>query len=295
MTGYGLALNSRLRPKIMKKRIVFIAVSSIFLSACIADPYAEKSTMPNTVNGGRIGTTVSAGSKSSRPIENGFNSGDLTGFKCSGNCPVIDRKTASKADYSGNFILTPDMATPYRTEVTLSNHGVFNFGQDYWFSFRYNYIDWENDSSPESAPFQIHTKPGSWGKACKLGTAYSTAPFIMVTKDGEARFVTYGGKVLWSGPVQKNHWKKLVVHCRRSADDDGLVEAWIDGVNLGRVAGANSPKTDKCGQPMRDAYLKLGIYKWDWKRKKTDSTRRQLLIDDIKIMAGADGSALLTP
>lgn len=276
------------------KKILIIVTSSIFLLACISDPSIGKATNPNTVKGNRIRTTIDADAKT-RLIENTFNSGDLTGVKCSGNCPIIDKQTTSKADYSGSFILTQDMATNHRTEITLGRNGVFNFGQDYWFSFRYNYIDWAQDSSAEVAPFQIHAKAGSWDMACKLGPAVSTAPFLMVTKDGEESFITYGGKVLWSGPIQKQHWKKLTAHFRPSAGDDGLVEAWIDGVNLGRVVGANSPKTDKCGNSMREPYLKLGIYKWDWKRKITDSTRRQLLIDDIKIIKGTDGATLLAP
>lgn len=116
---------------------------------------------------------------------------------------------------------------------------------------------------------------------------------MMVVKNDETKFVTYGGKALWAGPIKKQQWQKLVVHYRPSMNDDGLVEAWIDGIKLGKVTGANSPKSDNCGNPMKASYLKLGIYKWDWKRKKTNSTRKQLLINDVKIISGKNGLALI--
>jgi len=216
-------------------------------------------------------------------------------MNCSGNCPVFDRQTSSKNDYIANFILTPDMTTNYRTEVTLNKKGKFKFNQDYWFAFKYNYVDWKKDSSAEISPFQVHPTPGSWDKRCSLRSEYSTGPLMMLVKNDETQFVTYGGKALWTAPIKKQQWQKMVVHFRPSMDDDGLVEAWIDGIKLGKVVGANSPKTDKCGNPMKPPYLKLGIYKWDWKRIKTYSARRQLLIDDIKIMTGKDGLTLMAP
>lgn len=187
------------------------------------------------------------------------------------------------------------MATHYRTEITLGDKGRFNFNQDYWFSLRYNYVDWKKDSSPEISPFQVHPTPGSWDDKCHLGSQYSTGPLMMFVKNDETRFITYGGEELWSAPIRKQQWQKIVVHFRPSMGDDGLVEAWINGVKLGKVSGPTSPKTDKCGNPMRAPFLKLGIYKWDWKRIKTNSTRRQLLIDDIKIMMGTNGSSFLAP
>ena len=227
-------------------------------------------------------------------VNKGFESGTLTGMTCSGNCPKIATSPIMTGNYSGNFDLTRSMTTNFRTEV----EGIqnFYFGQEYWLGFNYRYEDWATDTSSEMAPFQIHTKPLSWSlpKECSIGAAWATAPFFMGSNSDQAGFYTYGGKSLWKGAVQKKQWLGIVVHFKISASSDGFIEAWKNGVKLGRVDGANSPKTDKCGNPMREPYFKMGVYKWDWKTKTTASSRRQLIIDNLKIAQGADGLTLVS-
>ena len=216
-------------------------------------------------------------------VSNGFESGNLTGLTCSGNCPSVTTSPIKTGKYAGNFDLTPKMKTNYRTEAVLGSKGRFQFGKEYWIEFNYRYEDWAKDSDPEIGPFQIHTTPSSWN--CNLGSAVGSAPFLMMSSNDEARFVTYRGKVLWRGPVQKKQWMNISVHFKISTGNDGFVEAWKDGVSLGRVNGANSPKVDICGKPMREPYFKMGVYKWNWQRVLTQSSRRQLFIDDLKITA----------
>ncbi len=217
-------------------------------------------------------------------LTNGFESGNLSGFKCSGNCPVVTTSIIRTGKYAGNFVLTPTMATNYRTEVILGNAGVFQFGKEYWVEFNYRYEDWVKDSDGEIAPFQVHAVASSEERACQIGSAVSTAPFLMISSNDEVRFVTYGGKVLWRGPLQKKQWLNMSIHFKISSGSDGFVEAWKDGVKLGLTKGPNSPKVDKCGNPMKPPYFKKGVYKWNWKTMITQSRRRQLIIDDIKIM-----------
>ncbi|MGR9087268.1 MAG: LamG-like jellyroll fold domain-containing protein, partial [Gammaproteobacteria bacterium] len=218
-------------------------------------------------------------------VDNGFETGDLSGFRCSGNCPTVVTSPVANGAYSGNFNLTPNMATSYRTEVELTNgKGYFAFGQEYRLGLNYRYEDWAIDSSGEIAPFQIHTRPSSWSGGCNVGTAVTTAPFFMLSVNDEVRFITYGDKILWRGAVEKNQWLYIEVHFVISSGSDGFIEAWKDGVLLGRVDGANSPEFDNCQQPMRTPFLKMGVYKWDWTTKTTESDRRQLFIDNLKIL-----------
>jgi len=221
-----------------------------------------------------------------------FSSGFEPGHKgliCSGNCPSKTSHHKKTGKYASNFILTRNMKTSYRTEAVFGERGRFAFGKEYLVSFDYRYEDWKKDRSKEFAPFQIHTTQSNWKKECKVTRAAAgSAPFFMTSGDDKVRFATYKNKTLWSGSIQKRKWLKMVVHFKISTGNDGFIEAWKDGVKLGRVNGANSPKFDGCGNLMKAPYLKLGIYKWDWKkgRKATGSTRRQLLIDNINISTG---------
>jgi hypothetical protein len=217
-------------------------------------------------------------------VNNGFESGNLSGLVCSGNCPVVTTSPIRTGKYSGNFNLTRTMKTSYRTEAHLGNAGAFQFGKEYWVEFNYRYEDWEKDTDAEIAPFQIHATPSSWDASCNIGAAVSKAPFLMVSQNDEVKFVTYGGKVLWRAALQKKQWLNMSVHFRISTGSDGFVEAWKDGIKIGRVNGLNSPKVDKCGKPMLAPYFKMGVYKWNWSAFTTQSSRRQLIIDDLKVM-----------
>lgn len=237
-------------------------------------------------------------------FDSGFESGDVAAFAPSGNSPTTTTADVQSGKYAGSFELTRRMPTSYRTEMVIASPGAANsgpgdfiYGNEYWLGFSYRYEDWARDTDMECAPFQIHLRPSAWGEKYQLGAAYSTAPFLMVVKDDEARFVTNGGKTLWSAPVQLKRWLNLVVHFRISSGTDGFIEVWKDGVKMGRVDGKNSAAVDRGGNPFRPAYLKFGVYKWNWKegRPDTQSRRRHLLIDDIRIATGSDGYALVDP
>ena len=223
-----------------------------------------------------------------------FESG-TKGLRCAGNCPQVSTTHKKSGKYSGDFTLTRNMSTSYRTEAVFGKDSHFSLGKEYWISFNYRYEDWKNDKSAEFAPFQLHTRPSKWDKKCEIiSSAAATAPFYMISKNGKASFATYKGKTLWSGPIQQKQWLNMVVHFKISASNDGFIEAWKDGVKLGRVNGPNHTASDKCGK-MKAPFLKVGIYKWDWRpgRKATNTTRRQLFIDDLKIATGTDGYSLV--
>lgn len=227
-------------------------------------------------------------------VDNDFQSAQSNSFRCSGNCPTVAASSEASSKSSFNFDLSRTMATNFRTEATLGKRGIFAFNREYWLGFNYRYEDWAKDSNAEIAPFQIHARPSDWTKGCNLGSAVGTAPFLMLSENDEVRFYTYGGKIMWRAPIQKKQWQSLTVHFKISTGSDGFVEAWKDGVKLGRVDGANSPVLDKCGKPMREPYFKMGIYKWDWKRKSTQSSRRQLFIESPKIAEGSDAYSMVS-
>jgi hypothetical protein len=230
-----------------------------------------------------------------------FNKGTpaSNGFVGRGNFTTIKNGAA-------NFVLDRfKSGLSYRTEVILDKRaGHFDFGKEYWLSFDYRYEDWKKDSkSAESAPFQIHTTPSkSQAEGCRVlspsgsNSARGTAPIFMSSKNGQVEIGTYGGKVRWTGPLEHKKWLNLVVHFKMSASSDGFIEVWKDGKKLFRNNGANAPKLDSCKKPLRAPVLKFGVYKWNWDKgcpksnpqckPLTDSTRRELLMDNIKIGTG---------
>jgi len=229
-------------------------------------------------------------------FNDGFESGTINGFKCSGNCPIANVSSKMTGSYGGDFILTRSMTNPYRTEVTTSSSaGDLNVGGEYWVGLNFNHIDWQSDSSSEIAPIQIHLVPSVWGETCGE-SAVGIAPFYMITSGTTLKFQTYGSVQRWSGQIQLNTWRSVVIHYIPSRTASGLIEAWIDGNKIATVSGQNVDSADKCGEPYADrTYLKLGIYKWDWKsgRPATGSTRRQIYIDNVKIASGSNGYDLV--
>lgn len=207
-----------------------------------------------------------------------------------GNWPTVKNKSL-------NFYLDRSKSTPYRTEVVLAKRkGHFDFGKEYWLSMDYQYKDWKKDKSAESAPFQIHTTPStSQAKGCFVlspggsHAAAASAPIFMSSKNGQVQIKTYPGKVRWTGPIEKDEWLNIVLHFKLSWDNDGFIEMWKDGKKLFKVTGANSPKWDSCNKRPRQPVFKMGIYKWNWKAGKpaTDSTRRELLVDNFKVGTGS--------
>ena len=229
-------------------------------------------------------------------FNNSFESGDLGALRCSGNCPKISTVQKKSGKYSADFTLTRNMKRKYRTEVVLKNSNVsqFQFDKEYWMGLDYRYEDWKKDKSEEFAPFQVHVNPSSWDKSCKKRkSAGGKAPFFMTSKNGQVSFKTFGSKTLWKGPIVEKKWLNIVVHFRLSSSSDGFIEVWKDGIKLGRVDGRNSFKKDNCGL-MKPSYLKVGVYKWGWIHGATDSSRRQLFIDNLRIAEGSKGYSLVS-
>jgi hypothetical protein len=226
-----------------------------------------------------------------------FEKGDLSGFTGSGNPPSVATNLAAGGKYSANFDLTRDMKTPYRTEVTVTGEpGRFQWSTEYWVGFSFRLEEWATDKDMEIAPFQIHATPADWNDH-EPKSQISSGPVMMAVQDGEMRVYTYGGKIGWHAPVVQGKWIHMTLRFIPSFRDDGLIELWKDGAKIVSVARANTWELDHNGKPMRPMYWKMGVYKWNWKegRPATDSSRRQLFIDDFKIAKGTNGYALVSP
>jgi len=84
------------------------------------------------------------------------------------------------------------------------------------------------------------------------------------------------------GKVQRGTWTHFVFHIVHSPNSDGLIEIWQNNKKVHTIKGPN----------MRRKYelpgFKLGIYKWTWAKQKTNTDRRVVYFDDVKMSeAGA--------
>ncbi len=241
------------------------------------------------------------------------------GLMNSGNHPTIE-STPGRSGKAAKFYLQKDATgttknVTYRTEATITDRkGNFDFGKEYSISFDYRYENWKNDSDGDAGPLQIHEDAPKFpdGKVdydCRhASSAQASNPFSIMTQNNIATFYTFGGKARWSWSVKEKQWSNITVKFRLTGGSDGYIELWKDGTKMGRVNGVNAyTMTRKKGTriregygvcnrdpiPMRPPYIKLGIYKWNWKINKDGSrrlrnfetTQRELWIDNIKVMA----------
>jgi len=232
-------------------------------------------------------------------FDNGFETGNLAGFQCSGNCPTVVTDPVAGGKFAGDFDLNRSMSTPYRTEVVLKESGKFEWLREYWVGLSFRFEEWAVDQDMEIAPFQIHPTPMNWevDPKCNRKSQISNGPVMMAVQEDEMRVYTFGGVISWRAPIVRKQWMHLVLHFTPSTGNDGLIEMWKDGEKIVRVTGQNSHAEDLCGNAMRPPYWKMGIYKWNWQagRPATASTRRRLLLDNLKIAEGSDGLALVNP
>jgi len=86
------------------------------------------------------------------------------------------------------------------------------------------------------------------------------------------------------GKVERGKWHQLVFHIVHSPNNDGLIEIWQNNKKMHTIKGPN----------MRRNYalpgFKLGIYKWTWNKQKTNTDKRVVYFENVKI--GNEGALL---
>jgi hypothetical protein len=79
------------------------------------------------------------------------------------------------------------------------------------------------------------------------------------------------------GPVTKDSWQQFVIHIIHSYGSDGLIEIWRNGEKILTHKGGNMYDLDKLPN------WKIGIYKAKWNNGTTDTDRRVVYYDNIRV------------
>ncbi|MCK4291563.1 MAG: polysaccharide lyase [Planctomycetes bacterium] len=222
-----------------------------------------------------------------------FETGDLKGWRVSGNAPGItgNPKRAGKYAMKTSLDRRKDKVA-YRTEVSGPGSEV---GKEYWYGFSIFLPDDYVVDDVWEIVAQWHGVPDF-----KAGEDWRN-PVMALSTDGgrwelinrwDAKFNTFeGGKRKYGGTkrydlraYRRGVWTDWVVHVRWSYGPDGLLEVWKDGKKVVEQNGPNA-FNDKKGP-----YFKMGLYKgWKDPKRSSDVVSRRVLYHDEFRMAGADG------
>jgi hypothetical protein len=82
---------------------------------------------------------------------------------------------------------------------------------------------------------------------------------------------------IYLGEVKKDSWHEFVFHIIHSAGSDGLIEIWHNGTKVVTHKGGNMYDMDKLPN------FKVGIYKASWNNGTTDTDRRVVYYDNIRV------------
>ncbi|NJL77724.1 MAG: hypothetical protein HC836_03050 [Richelia sp. RM2_1_2] len=166
-------------------------------------------------------------------------------------------------------------------------------GGDNWYRLRMFIPDnWENDPDSFEIISQWHSYPD-----LDKGENWRSPPLSMgikgnkisIQKQWDSKEVTEnntpeGKSVLWEGNLDdlKGRWVEWTFHMKWSYLQDGIVEVWQDKQKIVNSKGANSYNDE------RGVYLKIGLYKPDWKYNPQKSVvdSRIIYFDDVEIGYG---------
>jgi hypothetical protein len=159
---------------------------------------------------------------------------------------------------------------------------------EYTYRFKvYLPADYQNDATPEGIA-QWHDKPD-----LNLGEHYKIPALSIETLNGHFRVKgVWDSKALTPGedpgkgggtymadlgPYRKAQWNHFTVHIKWSYQNDGFVEVFENDKLVFKRTGPTY-YNDQIGP-----YMKVGIYKWDWKERPQFShvDKRVVYINDI--------------
>lgn len=127
----------------------------------------------------------------------------------------------------------------------------------------------DTNEPPRSPILTLETAGDNW----KLNNRWDKERISQPAKNGAGGTIT--STMLWSGPYETEKWTDWVLHVKWSLGDDGLVEAWKDGVKVTEHKGPN------CYNDEKEFYLKVGAYKPAY--RTTAPPQRVIYHDEVRI------------
>jgi hypothetical protein len=170
---------------------------------------------------------------------------------------------------SGRFELRStdgEVANGTRAEVIIADAAT---NKNRWYSFAAYFPakDYAYDSGSESL--------AQWFQMSGVTQATS----LRVRKD---RLILRTGndpktlKEIDLGPIIKDNWQEYVFHFIHSHGSDGLIEIWQNGKKIFTRSGGNAYDT-------KLPNFKLGIYKASWNSGTTETSKRVVYYDNIRV------------
>ena len=160
-----------------------------------------------------------------------FESGTISGWACSGNCPTVATSPTRAGKYSVKSYLNANTSkVNYRTELVNRAVSDFSFGQEYWVGLSF-YLppDWSDkyiSGYDSGILWQFHDRgfnDSSWRDGLPLVLGHSGGNF-QLWRRGHPQ-----SKTFWVGSVEKGRWIDWVINVKWSKGSDGFINIWRDG------------------------------------------------------------------
>lgn len=164
---------------------------------------------------------------------------------------------------------------------------------DNWYRFRmFIPENWETDPKSFDIITQWHGYPDF-----NKGETWRSPPLSMIIKGNKIKLKSQwdsqevtvnntpeGKDVLWKGNLDKlkGKWVNWTFHIKWSHSQDGIIEVWKNQEKIVSHEGANTYNDE------RGVYLKIGLYKPDWKYspQKSIVDTRIIYFDDLEVGYG---------
>ncbi len=223
----------------------------------------------------------------------GFETGDLTHWRPSGNAPEVQTSIKREGRYGMRSVTDrySGLKVVNRTEVVAKDVLPPLPKQDAWYAFSvYLPAGYAFDKQWETVA-QFHDIPDAGEGYRNPILAFWTDNGIwsvsnlwddkkITTKDADGKWV-YGGKWRYElGAYETAKWTDWVVHVRWSYQNDGLLQIWKNGVLV--VDQRDKPN---CFNDDLMPYFKWGIYK-GWSAVPSAVTRREVYHDSFRMAVG---------
>jgi hypothetical protein len=224
--------------------------------------------------------------------ESDFETGDLEGWRVSGNAPtVVDGPARAGTRAMRTSLDRRKDRVAYRTEVSGPHSDV---GKEYWYGFS---IFLPQDYQPDriwEIVAQWHGVPDF-----DVGENWRNPVMALSTTNGRWDWVSrwdakrntfaggkrkYGGTQKYDlGAYQRGIWTDWVIHVKWSYGSDGILEVWKNGE---KVIDQNGPNAFN---DQRGPFFKMGLYKgWRDPNRPSDAVSARVLYHDEFRMGAAE-------